>query len=717
MDTQEYIQEINKLSLSIQDQNYEYVIQRSGELIQLVPDRKGAYLIQAQAFIRQDKLIDARDILQTGRDKCGSPELTLNLAIIYSKLKDFKKAYQTFKQVDILPDKISNPQYWFHFGMSAIKFGQINEGINHYKKVLDVKPDHKAALNNLANILHKKEERKLAEKYYLDLIKHHPGEAMAYSNLAGLYEQAGKKEEAADFFKKAIQVDPTTSIAYYNLGQIYCAHYKDFEIALNVYDQGLKHGDSSYRDGIRFNQILARQNLADWSCYEEDLSDLNRIIKEYLESHRSLFEIVPYTLSYFNIDPKLYRKVAERYANKIVENTYQLHPDVKYDHSLGEEDKIKIGYLSPNFRLHPGGTLVRGLFDYHDSKRFETHAFSLVHKDDFVNRDIRDSVDYYHNASSMTSVEVANLINRTGIDILVSLAGYNSDMKFDILALRPAPIQMIIIGSHETTGADFVDYIFTDEFLIDDEYRQAFSEKLITLPCSLLLNSALPLEEQLKTNKSDHGLPDDQFVFANFNHPKKLDPGTFKVWMQILQKTPDSVLWLYNAGNIKLGETLKKEAEKHTIDPARIIMADPIPIKQHWERFRHADLFLDSFNYNAHVTGIEALRMGIPIVTLKGNNHNRRLCSSLLHYSGLKDLICNTKIDYITVSSQLASNAAELEEIKIKLQAADNKALFDTELQAKYLEKAYLKALLKFKKGQPPGDIVVGSALDLKSFI
>ncbi|MEQ9466698.1 MAG: tetratricopeptide repeat protein [Ekhidna sp.] len=717
MDTGEYIQEINRLSALVDGGKYDQVVERSKELIQLFPERRGAYLIQVRVFVHQGLLVEAKNVLKEGMNHCQAPDLLLNLAIIQSRLSEFKSAYQTFKQVDLPPDQIKNPQYWFHFGRSAFEFGQVDEAIQHYKKAISLKPDHKAALNNLANILYKREERGQAEKYYLTLLKYHPKEGNAYSNLAGLYEQSGKKKKAVEFYLKAIDVSPSLSLAYYNLGQIYSSHFKDFHKALQVYEKGLKFGDSTYRSGIRLHQIIARQGIADWSEYGKDLSDLNEIIDEFLASENPVFDIVPYTLSYFKIDPLKYRRVAEKYAAKLERNTKRLYPNVKYDHSVRGGKKVKIGYLSPNLRLHPGGTLVRTLFDHHDSKKFEVHAFSLVHTDDFVNKDIRDSVDFYHDVSKMTSVEIADLINRTGVDILVALAGYNSSMKFDILAMKPAPIQMVFIGSHETTGASFVDYIFTDEYMIDDELRKAFTEKIITLPCSLLINSPFPFDDEINTSKEEHGLPIDKFVFANFNHPKKLDPETFETWMNILQKTEDSVLWLYDGGNDSFQDSLHKTAKTHNVDPQRIIIAKPLPIKQHWERFKHADLFLDNFKYNAHVTGIEALRMGVPIITLKGNNHNSRLCSSLLHYSGLRNLISSTKIDYITLSSQLAVNTADLEEIRLKLQAADNQVLFDTELQVRYLEKAYLKALIKFRKGSPPKSFNVGTALELKSFM
>ncbi|WP_370090484.1 tetratricopeptide repeat protein [Ekhidna sp.] len=715
MDAEEYIGRVRRLSQEFLDGKYDKIIKEAPELCNARPERVGAYLVLAQTLLRKGDAEEASQILEKAASHCPDPAIEINLAIIYVKLEKIKEADKLFTKIQSSGIKVSNPKYWFNYARNSVRLGKFKEAIRLYQKCLKLKPDHKAALNNLANIYQKREDFKKAEEYYKILLSHYPQEGMGYSNLAGLYERKKETNSAIEYYEKAIKIEPTLSIAYYNLGQLLANEKGDHLGALKIFEEGLKRGDGTYQSGIRLYQIIARQHLVDWTHYEEDVADLNKIIEEYLHSENPIFEIVPYALSYSKVEPNLYTKVAEKYASKIQKNISQQFPNISYDHSISE-NKIKIGYYSPNFRQHPGGTLVRELFDYHDNSRFEIHAFSLVHTDDFINKEIRDSVDYYHDVSSFTSLEIANLINRTGIDILVALAGYNSSMKFDVLALRPAPIQMVMVGSHETTGADFVDYVFSDEFMLDDQLRQNFHESVISLPCSLLVNSSFPLDKTISTNRSDHNLPEKVFVFANFNHPKKLDPDTFDAWMKILQNVPKSVLWLYGAGQDSLAKTLTERSLGYQIEPERLIFAKPLSIHQHWERLKHADLFLDNFTYNAHVTGIEALRMGVPMVTLKGHNHNSRLSSSLLKYCGLEKFISLTKNDYITLSSQLATRAAELGEVREKLQRADNVMLFDTELQVRYLEKAYLKALLKFKKGLVPQDFEVGSALDLNSF-
>ncbi|MEO9869472.1 O-linked N-acetylglucosamine transferase, SPINDLY family protein [Ekhidna sp.] len=715
MNDEDYIQAIRDASLKLSNGLAEKAMNLCNDLIELQPMRKGAYLLLAQIFLKVNNENSAVDILRQGVKRSGDPLLKINLAILLAKNKRSEEAHKLFSEISRSQEVIDNVKFWFHHAKNSMTLSRFTEAIECYLRCLNKEPNHKAALNNLAAIYQKNNRLNDAEIYYKKLLKYHPMEGLGYCGLASLYQQAQRIDLAIEFYQKALKTSPSLSIAYFNLGQLYAFGKQNHKKALEIYGKGILLGDDQYRKGIRFYEIISRQHVVDWTHYQEDKKDLEDILSWYLESESSPFQIVPYTLSYSNIDPPIFRKIAEKHASTLALDVWRQHPNVKFDHSLSEK-KIRIGYLSPNFREHPAGILMRNVFDFHDSKLFEVHAFSLVHTDDFINREIRDSVDYYYDVSELSSLEIASLINRKGIDILVSLAAYNISMKFDVLAFKPAPIQMVFSDYHETTGASFVDYIFTDEYMIDQHLRANFSEKVITLPCSLLINSDLPIDTSIQSSKSDHGLPENAFVFANFNHPKKLDPETFSAWMQILNGFQESILWLYSAGEIEIKERILREASNFGISEDRIVFAKPLKFQKHLERYRHADLFLDNFIYGAHFTGIEALRMGVPMITLRGDNHNRRLSSSLLKFSGLENLIALTKNDYIAMSLKLATKTANLLIIKEKLNNEEDKVIFDTEIQVKYLEKSYQKALIKFKKGSQPNDFSVGSALNLSSF-
>jgi predicted O-linked N-acetylglucosamine transferase (SPINDLY family) len=715
MEVSEYIAGVNQALVLFNRGEIDESLNACTSLIEAKPERKGAYLLLAQIYSKKGEPQKAQEILGFGLKATEDPVFQVSLGILQSKMNLYDQALKSFAQVKHGSDK--NELYHLHYAKSLAACGRNQEAIDEYEKCLQLKPDNKQALNNLANLMQKSGKRSKAKNYLQRLIELYPDEAIAYTNIGSLYEKSNEIDKAKKYYEKSLKLDPTLSITYFNLAQLLGGHLNDYTGALSLLQTGLKVGDSSYQKGLRLYQIIYRQYVADWSEYDKDVDDLDQILEEYLSENSNLpFEIVPYTLSHAKVDNQRYRRIAVRYAKTVERRVKQKYPTITYNHSLSV-GKIKIGYYSPNMRSHPGGLLVRKLFDYHDSGKFEVHAFSLVTSDDFVSQEIKDSVDYFHDVSKLDTLEIANLINRTGIDILVSLAFYNTSMNVEVLALKPAPIQMVLIGSHETTGATFIDYAFSDESMMDVDIRNNFTENIITLPCSLLINSELPTDSSLKTIPKDHDLPNEAFVFASFNHPRKLDRETVDAWMEILKGAENAVLWMYDGGHEHVREVIMKIAISKEVNKERIIFASPVDPKKHWERLHHVDLLLDSFIYNAHATGIEALRMGVPMITLRGSNHNSRLGASLMHYANLSTCIILTKNDYIQRSIQLATHPKELESIRKSLQSGSDKLIFDTELQVKYLEKAYQKVFLRLIKKQPPKDLSVGSALRLDSLI
>ncbi|MEO9484986.1 MAG: tetratricopeptide repeat protein [Ekhidna sp.] len=710
MDIEEYIGRINEAIKLFQNGREAEVLSECQKLIDSKPERVGAYLLLSQVYSKQNQLYLAENILKEGQKQTADDSLLMSLGIIQTKLKKYEDAISVFRLVKV---RGKNRKFHFYFAKALAELGLIEEAIDEYKECLKLDPNHRASLNNLANLSQRKGDHKEAIRFYQRLIDIYPDEAIGYCNLGGAYEQESLFEKARSCYEKSLEINPKLSITYFNLSQLQAKKFNDYKGALQFIEDGLKHGDERFREGLRFYQILFRKIIADWTDYSQDKNDLIKIIDEYLEGNINLpFEIVPYTLSYMRVENERYRAVAEKYAEKITDEVKVKYQNLLYDHS-SSPGKLKVGYLSPNFRKHPGGVLVRKLFEFHDSSQFEIHGFSLVQSSDFINNDIKNDVDYYHDVSELRTKEIADLINRCGIDILVGLAGYNTNMNMEVFALRPAPVQMMMIGSHETSGASFIDYVFSDESMMDASLRKNFTEQVITLPCSSLINSELPLDETKNTTRADHNLPQNTFVYASFNHPRKLDPETLDAWMQIIQTVPNSILWLFDGGLEQFRVSIHNLANSYHVEHSKVIFASPVDLHTHWERMRHADLFLDSFQYNAHVTGVEALRMGVPMISLRGDNHNSRLGSSLLHYSGLKNCAISTKNDYIELSILAASEGNELKGWREKLESKHSSILFDTELQVKYLEKSYRKALFRHRKGLPPKDFSVGSALEL----
>jgi predicted O-linked N-acetylglucosamine transferase (SPINDLY family) len=315
--------------------------------------------------------------------------------------------------------------------------------------------------------------------------------------------------------------------------------------------------------------------------------------------------------------------------------------------------------------------------------------------------------DCFIDAQDMSDKDISLRARQDKIDIAIDLNGYTQNARTGIFAYRAAPIQINFLGYPGTLGAEFMDYIVADRFLIPGENQKHFNEKPLYLP-----NTYMPTDDsrelsQKPMNRSDMGLPDDAFVFCCFNNNYKISPAEFDIWMRLLTKVENSVLWLRQSNQFS-HINIKNEAQKRKVDPSRIVFADKLPMDEHLARHRLADLFVDTFAFNAHTTATEALWAGLPVVTKIGLGFAARVAGSLLNAVGLPELVTETERDYEALILELATNPTKLTRIKNKL--ATNRLtqpLFNTELYTKHLESGYLQAYESYFQGDLPQTIIV----------
>jgi predicted O-linked N-acetylglucosamine transferase (SPINDLY family) len=299
-------------------------------------------------------------------------------------------------------------------------------------------------------------------------------------------------------------------------------------------------------------------------------------------------------------------------------------------------------------------------------------------------------------------MEIAQLSRELGIDIAVDLKGFTQDSRTGIFAHRAVPIQVSYLGYPGTMGAEYMDYIVADKILIPEEAQQAYSEKIAYLPNSYQVNDRKRTISDKQCTRQELGLPEKGFVFCCFNNNFKILPATYAGWMRILKAVEGSVLWLFQ-DNAWAVESLKQEATNHGVDPSRLVFAERMPLPEHLARHRQADLFLDTFPYNAHTTTSDALWAGLPVLTLMGNSFASRVAASLLNAIGLPELITNSQEEYESLAIALASNPEKLAALKQKL--VNNRLttpLFDTPQFTKDLEQAYVQMYERYQADQLP---------------
>ena len=271
------------------------------------------------------------------------------------------------------------------------------------------------------------------------------------------------------------------------------------------------------------------------------------------------------------------------------------------------------------------------------------------------------------------------------------MSGLTGNSRSGIFSYRAAPIQINYLGYPGTTGATYMDFIIADEIVIPKENFKHYTEKVLYLPHCYQANMSQREISKKQFKRIDFGLPEDSFIYCSFNNNYKITPDIFDTWMNILKKVDNSVLWILKSNEIA-SKNLKKEAEKKGIDEGRIIFADFLPNDEHLKRISLADVFLDTYPYNAHTTASDAIRMGIPIITLTGNSFASRVGASILSSVNIKELITYNQKDYEEVSISLGMKPEKLLAIKSKLKENLVKApLFNSIKFTKNLEELYLK--------------------------
>ncbi|KAE8720242.1 putative UDP-N-acetylglucosamine--peptide N-acetylglucosaminyltransferase SEC [Hibiscus syriacus] len=307
--------------------------------------------------------------------------------------------------------------------------------------------------------------------------------------------------------------------------------------------------------------------------------------------------------------------------------------------------RLKVGYVSSDFGNHPLSHLMGSVFGMHN--RENVFCYALSQNDGTGWRQhIRSETEHFIDVSAMTSDVIAKMINNDGIQILINLNGYTKGVRNEIFAMQPAPIQVSYMGFPGTTGADYIDYLVTDEFVSPLRYAHIYSEKLVHLPHCYFVNDYKQknrdvLDPNCQHKRSDYGLPEDKFIFACFNQLYKMDPEIFNTWCNILKRVPNSALWLLRfpaAGEMRL----RAYAVAQGVRPEQIIFTDVAMKHEHIRRSALADLCLDTPLCNSHSTGTDVLWAGLPMVTLPLEKMAARVAGSLCLATGLgEEMIVN----------------------------------------------------------------------------
>jgi predicted O-linked N-acetylglucosamine transferase (SPINDLY family) len=642
-------------------------------------------------------------------------------------LGDHAKAADAFaRAVAIDPAQVAS---FSNLAVALRHGGRLDEAEATYRDVIARCPDYAEAHYNLANLLQMRGLREEPAAAYRTAIALRPDYADAHYNLANLLRDAGMPGDAVPHYQKAVALRPDHSDAHNNLGcalltlerddeAIACfrravlakpdnaaaminegkalARLGELDIAIAAFKRALviAPGDAA----VKKYQLFHQAHACDWEAYAE-------FPALPIEAGHDTGALAPFSALPFEDDPanQLRRSAAYAAATFPAQAAPLLQP------APSPDGRIRIGYFSSDFHDHATMFLMSGLLREHDRARFDVRAYSYGpgREDDPMRRHVRENVDAFTDIRELNDAAVIAQARADGLDIAVDLKGFTCDSRVALFAGRLAPVQVSYLGYPGSIGHACMDYIVADEVVLPSGDEHFFSEKVARIAGSYQANDdRRPILHDTR-GRIGHGLPEDGFVFASFNHTYKIGPREFDVWMPLLREIEGSVLWLLRS-NRWAERNLRDEAAKRGVDPARLVFGECLPHSEHLGRLALADLFLDSFAVNAHTTASDALWGGLPVLTMAGQQFAARVCASLLHAVGLPELVTQTEQDYAAVALELARDPLRLAELRARLAANRlTHPLFDTALHTRRLEAAFVAMHERSRAGLMPDHLAI----------
>ena len=577
--------------------------------------------------------------------------------------------------------------------------GDLDGAIRSYKLAVKADPNNALAFNNIGTVLAGRGEFDGATKNYQQCIKIKPDYAEAFNNLGVVFSEQGQFDIAESYYEHAIKLKIDFPEAHYGLATVF-EYKRDFKTAIENYAKALTF-KSNY-SAARAQKLYLQAYLCCWAdrVKEQDLIPLLGISCDSVSSF-AMFSLED--------SPSRHRVRAELLAQKKFK-----YPSSSFDlAAIKKKSRIRVAYFSVDFRDHPVAHLMMRALELHYRHDFEVYAYSCGAAgiddadDDIIRERIISAVDHFRDIFGVADLDAAEIARADNIDIAIDLTGYTKNSRTGIFAHRAAPIQINYLGFPGTMGAEFMDYIVVDDVLVPDELREHYSESVIRLPSAYMATDNTREISASALSRQEMNLPEDGFVFCVFNNSYKITPKEFNIWVRLLHQVEGSVLWL-RSFHKTAEENLCREAQDRGIDPCRLIFAEVFPMPEHLARQRLADLFLDTFIFNAHSTAVDALWAGLPVVTKLGEGFAARVAGSLLTSLGMTELVTSTEEAYEALALDLATNPERLSRVKQTL--SENlltTPLFDSEQFTKDLESGYRQAYQRHADGLAPADIQV----------
>jgi len=631
----------------IQQQSFARAKDLCTSLCKKNPQDAQAWLILASIHSALGSLHDAEKCcVKVTRLQPGQATGFYNLGVIQQDLGDFEKAIASYRKA--VQINAVFPLAWFFLGNCLYELGKYPEAISCYRKTIDLQPKNFEAFNNLGNSLKACGNYNEAVGTFKQALEINPEYAHAYSNLGCLLQDMKELEQALSHLQTAVRLDPQSGETLYNLA--------------NVQNDLRQHStaETNFRKSLKLNPDLVEAyiNLGSTLVLQGRIHEGANILHKAIQidntnptANSSLLFCMNYSPDY---SPTDIFSVHRDWGNRLVANPIVFHnkPD--------PGKRLRIGYVSPDFRFHSVASFLEPILGNHNHDNFEVYGYAELKHADKMTSKLKSLCSHWRETTRLTDADVIKLIRNDKIDILVDLAGHTDNNRLGVFAERAAPIQVTYLGYPNSTGLQTVDYRITDDITDPREYDEVYTENLIRLPGPFLCYKP----PEFYPDIVEPPVKNNNFVtFGSFNNLAKINEAVVSLWASILNATPRSRLMLKSKPFVDPGIRTRYEAMflHHGISSDRLELIDwTLDIESHLRLYNKIDIALDTFPYNGTTTTCEALWMGLPVVTLKGNRHAGRVGASLLHHIGLDNCIGDTRERYQDIALSLANDIDHL---------------------------------------------------------
>ena len=631
--------------------------------LKINPNSVAALNNLANLYLEQNKIDDAEKLYEQSIEiNPNNVKALVNLGYFQLLKNNFDEAEIFIKKgLQLQPD---DSYAISKFATFIAQKGETDQAIEILEQATTKNIVDHEILNTYGNIYVQTGELLKAKNAYLESLKFKSDHIQTLVYLGAVYGELSQFNQAAEILQKAIDLNPWNISPKFDLANVL---------------QFLKRGEESYQllsdlyaknegdEKILFSLARVECDLCEWDnravIEQKFIAHIERIVKI-----GKAYPFKVFNFNYYNISAQLHLDASillSKFFNKQVE---AIKTRLQFTYNWPKHKKIRVAYISPDFRSHPIGQVVYHLFQYHNRDEFEVYAYALLHDqngDDLFRDKIKADVDYFIDIQKMSFEDAAKQINNDEIDILIDLAGYTTYSKAQILALKPAPIQILFMGQPDSSGADFIDYYIADKILIPEENQKYYTEKILYLPTGYF-GSPLKVSDK-KYTKSDFDIPEDAFVFCCFCNSYKYEPVLFTAWMEILKQSSNGVLWLNYADNQTYKNNILKFAQKHGVDSSRLFFAERLEHEDYMARYQICDLFLDTLHYSAGSTAISALMVNVPVLTTTGTSNAENMGASICSAANLTETICSNVNEYVMKAVELSRDSFQLNLLKSKL--------------------------------------------------